>query len=68
MKRHQVEEAERRALTQLDKWNDVTGFLDLAGSYKVEIEYILKEAVHIGIQMALNNKVEYDEEGNVDCK
>ena len=63
MNKGQVEEAERRALTEFDKWNDVTGALD--GSYKYECQSVIEDAVHIGIQMALYGKVSYSKDGEV---
>jgi hypothetical protein len=65
MKAGLVKEAERIALNELDKWNDVTGFVTKHTSYYYEIQSLMEDAVHIGIQMALNGKVEFDEEGNV---
>lgn len=52
MNRGEVERAERRALTILDKWLRLTGCLD-GSSYVWEIEGIVKDAVHCGIQEAL---------------
>lgn len=65
MTKGQVEKAERLALNQFDKWNDVTGFVGVNTSYEYEIQSLIKDAVHIGIQMSINGKVEFDEEGNV---
>ena len=65
MKAGLVKEAERIALNQLDKWNDVTGFLTKHTSYYYEIQALMEDAVHVGIQMALNEKVEFEEYGNV---
>ena len=60
-----VKEAERIALNNLDKWNDVTGFVQKHTGYYYEIQAIIEDAVHIGIQMALKEKVLFDEEGNI---
>jgi hypothetical protein len=65
MKNGQVEKAERLALNAFDKWNDVTGFVQEHTSYYYELQVVIEDAVHIGIQMALNGKVAYDEDGNV---
>lgn len=65
MTKGQVEKAERIALNQFDKWNDVTGLVGENTSYQYELQALIKEAVHIGIQMSINGKVEFDEEGNV---
>lgn len=61
----QVEKAERLALNEFDKWNDVTGFVPEGISYYYELQSLFRDAVHIGIQMALKGKVEYGEDGNV---
>jgi len=65
MTRVQVNFAERKAMEQFDRWNDVSGKFDVATGYYGEIEGVIHDAVHIGIQMALNGKIEFDEEGNV---
>ena len=65
MKTGEVEKAERLALNEFDKWNDVTGFVQEHAGYYYELQAVIKDAVHIGIQMALNGKVEYGEDGNV---
>jgi hypothetical protein len=65
MKTGQVEKAERIALNQFDKWNDVTGFIQDDSGYYYELQALIKEAVHIGIQMAISGRVEFDDEGNV---
>jgi len=65
MKVGQVESAERKALNEFDKWNEVAGFVQEHTGYYYEIQSVIKDAVHIGIQMALLGKVEYDEDGCV---
>ena len=65
MKTGQVEKAERIALNQFDKWNDVTGFIQDDSGYYYELQALIKEAVHIGMQMAISGRVEFDDEGNV---
>lgn len=65
MKRGLVQEAERIAFNELDKWNDITGFIDKHTGYYYEIQGLIQDAVHIGIQMSLNEKVEFDEYGNI---
>lgn len=65
MKTGQVEKAERIALNQFDKWNDVTGFVQEHTGYYYEVQSLIKEAVHIGIQMSINGKVEFGADGNV---
>ena len=65
MKRGLVQEAERIAFNELDKWKDITGFISKHTGYYYEIQGLIQDAVHIGIQMALNEKVEFDEYGNI---
>jgi len=66
MKTGQVEEAERRALAIFDKWNDLTGYVQQGCSYQYEMQSIIEDAVHIGIQMALHGKVSYTADGEVE--
>lgn len=65
MNKGKVDKAERIALNQFDKWNEVTGFVQEHTGYYYELQALIKEAVHIGIQMATENKVTFDDEGNV---
>lgn len=65
MKKGEVEKAERIALNQFDKWNEVTGFVDEHTGYYYELQALIREAVHIGIQMSTHGKVSFDKEGNV---
>lgn len=60
-----VHDAERFALTEFDKWNDVTGFVATGTSYYYELQSVIEDAVHIGIQMALYGKVIRNEDGTV---
>lgn len=65
MTKGQVDDAVRKALNIFDEWNDVTGALDVNGSWYREAQSCIEDAVHIGIQMAINGKVEYDKDGAV---
>lgn len=65
MNKGQVDKAERLALNEFDKWNDVTGVIQENTGYYYELQAVIKDAVHIGIQIALKGKVMYDEDGNV---
>lgn len=65
MTKGKIEKAERLALNEFDKWNDVTGFVHEHTSYYYELQAVIQDAVHIGIQMAINGTVQYDEDGNV---
>ena len=51
MTKGQVEDAERFALNEFDKWNDVTGFVEPNTGYYYELQSVIKDAVHIGIHM-----------------
>ena len=55
MKKGEVESAERRALNLFDSWNDVTGFVDKHTSYYYELQTVVTDSVHCGIQQALND-------------
>lgn len=65
MKKGQVEKAERIALNQFEKWNDVTGFVEEHTGYYYELQALIKEAVHIGIQMSVSGRVVFGDDGNV---
>ena len=51
----EVESAERRALNLFDEWNDITGFVTEHTGYYYELQSIIKDAVHCGIQQALGD-------------
>jgi hypothetical protein len=55
MQAGEVESAERRALNLFDNWNNVTGFVPIHTSYYYELQAVIKDAVHCGIQQALND-------------
>lgn len=65
MKKGEVAEAERLALNELDKWNDITGFVQKHTGYYYELQGIIEDAVHIGIQMALAGKVDRKKDGTI---
>lgn len=65
MKKGEVAEAERLALNELDKWNDITGFVQKHTWYYYELQGIIEDAVHIGIQMALAGKVDRKKDGTI---
>ena len=54
MQKGEVESAERRALNLFDKWNDVTGYVPKHCGYYYELQAVVKDAVHCGIQQALD--------------
>ena len=63
MKQGEVHSAERRALNLFDSWNDVTGFVEKHTSYYYEMQAVVTDAVHCGIQQALNDFKPLDSEG-----
>lgn len=65
MTKGKVIRAEAYAIVSLDQWIDQTGAIDRHTGYHSELESLIVDAVHIGIQMALNGKVEFDEDGNI---
>ena len=64
MKKGEVDYAERKALDLFDMWNDSTGVVQKHTSYYYEIQACIIDAVHCGIQMALNKKINI-QDGNV---
>jgi hypothetical protein len=64
MNRGEVNFAERKAMELFDEWNNTTGIFIPGTSYYAEIEGCIIDAVHCGIQMALNNKINI-KDGNV---
>ena len=65
MTKAQVDYAERKAMEVFDEWNEITGWLNVSDSYYSEVEAIIVDAVHIGIQMAMFGKVVVDKNGNI---
>lgn len=65
MEKGKVETAERHALNNLDTWNDIAGAVIPHTSHYYELQSVITDAVHIGIQMALNGEVKFDEDGGV---
>lgn len=53
----QVSYAERKAMEQFDKWNEVANVVEPNTGYYSEAEAVIHDAVHIGIQMALYGEV-----------
>ena len=64
MKKGQVKSAIRRALNLFDKWNDVTGYVTKHTGYYYEMQAVIEDAVHCGIQEALQDfkKLESEDE------
>ena len=60
-----VKDAERYALNEFDKWNDVAGAVQKDSGWYYELQSVIEDAVHIGIQMALKGDVSLNEDGEV---
>lgn len=56
MQKGRVDTAVRRALNKFDEWNDVTGFVGQHTGYYYELQAVIEDAVHCGIQAALDVK------------
>jgi hypothetical protein len=65
MNKGKVKDAERKALNEFDKWNDITGVIQKDSSYYYEIQAVIEDAVHIGIQMAIVGEVNHNKNGSV---
>ena len=61
----QVERAVREAYNQFDTWNDATGCFEPHKGYYCEMQGLLEEAVHVGIQMALEGKITKNPDGSI---
>jgi hypothetical protein len=66
MQKGQVEHAVRKAHEVFDRWNKVTGMIPIYSGYYYEMLSIIDDAVHIGIQMALNGEVNMKKEEDLD--
>lgn len=65
LKKSHIDMAERIAVSNFDKWNEVSGFAEPHSGYYSEILAVIEDAVHIGVQMALFGKVTFDENGDI---
>ena len=52
MTQGELDNAERRALNILDKWNDTTGVVTPNTGYYYELQGVIRDAVHCGAQAA----------------
>mgnify|MGYP007100122286 CR=1 FL=1 len=53
MTRGEAANAVRRALNKLDEWNDVAGVIRKHSGYYYELQGVIEDAVHCGIQGAM---------------
>ena len=51
-----IDNAVRRAFNVFDEWNSITGFVIEHTSYYYEIQSVLEDAVHCGIQAVFDVK------------
>ena len=65
MTKGKVDYAVRQALNEFDRWNDVTGFVGKHTSAYYEVQGVVEDAVHIGIQMAIKGEVNRDEDNQI---
>lgn len=56
----EMERAKRRALNILDGWLEATGAVP--DSYRDELEGVVEDAVHVGVQAALGIREELESE------
>jgi hypothetical protein len=61
----QVDYAVRNAQVLFDKWNETTGAIMPVSSMYAEMLSLIEDAVHIGIQTALNGKINFNSDGEV---
>jgi len=66
MKKGEIDNAIRRALNLFDNWNNITGFVAKHTGYYYEIQSIIEDAVHCGVQVALKDfkKLDGEEDDN----
>ena len=62
MNKGKVDNAVRRALNILDNWNDCTGAVRKHTSWNYELQSVVEDAVHCGIQEALEDFKKLDKE------
>lgn len=58
MNKGEIEYAERIAFNLLDKCLEVSGLVEKNTSYYYELQGCIQDAVHCGIQMAINGKID----------
>jgi hypothetical protein len=51
-----IDNAVRRALNVFDRWNNVTGFVEEHCGYYYELQGVIEDAVHCGVQAMLDVK------------
>ena len=60
----EIEFATRRALNIFDKWNEITGFVVPFTSYYYEMQACITDAVHCGVQVAVDDYKLLESEGD----
>ena len=61
----ELEYAVRKALEVFDRWNDATGCIPKLTGHYYEVLGVVEDAVHIGVQVALELPVVFDEYGEL---
>ena len=62
MNKGEVDYAVRKAMEVFDSWNDTVGIFTPGTGYYAEIQGIIEDAAHCGMQMAIHKKIDiYDE-------
>jgi hypothetical protein len=65
MTKGKVDYALRQALNHFDRWIDATGALEKFTTYYYECQACIEDAVRIGIMVALDIPIEFDEGGEL---
>jgi hypothetical protein len=65
MTQGKIDYAVRQALNELDKWNDITGAIQKHSSWYYELQSVIEDAVHIGIQVSIDGEIKRDGFDNV---
>lgn len=65
MKKGEVDYAVRQAYNIADEWLKDTGVIEMNTGYYYELQGVIENAVHVGLQMAINGSVNYDEDGDI---
>jgi hypothetical protein len=65
MTKGELDFAVRKALNMLDEWNEIAGVVRINTGHYYELQAVVEQAVHIGVQMAINGEITVDEHGSV---
>lgn len=62
MTKGEIDDAVRRVLNLFDKWNEVTGFVEKGTGYYYELQSVIEDAVHCGVQAKTGDYKKLDSE------